>query len=61
MAGNSEALSVLGGTTNRALARKLQFPVDVTVPVVIVACVRTPQSAPDSPPFRVSTWKEVTP
>jgi hypothetical protein len=61
MAGNSEALSVLGGTTNRDLARKLQFPVDVTVPVVIVACVRTPQSAPDSPPFRVSTWKEVTP
>lgn len=61
MAGNSHAVSVLGGATNRDLGRKLQFPTDVAVPVVIVACIRTPQLAPDLPPFHVSTWREVTP
>ena len=61
MAGNSEALSVLGGTANRDVARKLQFPAAVTAPVVVVACVRTPLPAPEAPPFRVSTWREVTP
>jgi len=54
------ALAVTGTRGDRAQFRKLQFQSNVTGPVVVVACVRT-TGEPPAQPFRVTTWREVSP
>jgi hypothetical protein len=61
MVGGAEAAAV--SQPQRLIARKWLFAEPITVPVVVIACVRSPTPASPLPtfPFRITTWKEVAP